>query len=148
MVLVGTKQAIARSDSARKGPNAMACNNCWVDTCRIDKSNSVELQEAINSMFRWYQNATKCYVYLSDVSTREREASYQFSEHTWESAFRSSRNLTRVLRLFRLSTKMPIPTLDSLLSLLSCFSVVAAHRNSRLPTTLQTLSCTLAIQNR
>src|ERR1051326_155563 len=25
----------------------------WIDTCCIDKTNSVELQEAINSMFRW-----------------------------------------------------------------------------------------------
>src|SRR5271154_1252607 len=40
----------------------------WVDTCCIDKSSSAELQEAINSMFRWYRNAAKCYVYLSDVS--------------------------------------------------------------------------------
>lgn len=40
----------------------------WMDTCCIDKSSSAELHEAINSMFRWYQNATKCYVYLSDVS--------------------------------------------------------------------------------
>jgi hypothetical protein len=32
----------------------------WVDTCCIDKSNAVELQEAITSMFRWYQNAVKC----------------------------------------------------------------------------------------
>ncbi|KAL5327862.1 hypothetical protein ACEPPN_005568 [Leptodophora sp. 'Broadleaf-Isolate-01'] len=39
----------------------------WVDTCCIDKSNAVELQEAINSMFRWYRDATKCYVYLPDV---------------------------------------------------------------------------------
>ncbi|KAF1930669.1 HET-domain-containing protein [Didymella exigua CBS 183.55] len=39
----------------------------WVDTCCIDKSNNTELSEAINSMFRWYQNAKKCYVYLSDV---------------------------------------------------------------------------------
>src|ERR1700712_4932561 len=31
----------------------------WVDTCCIDKSNSVELQEAINSMFLWYRNASK-----------------------------------------------------------------------------------------
>ena len=67
----------------------------WVDTCCIDKSNSVELQEAINSMFRWYQNAAKCYVYLSDVSTRKRKASDQFSEYTWESAFWSSRWFTR-----------------------------------------------------
>jgi hypothetical protein len=39
----------------------------WVDTCCIDKSNNNELSEAINSMFRWYRNAAKCYVYLSDV---------------------------------------------------------------------------------
>jgi hypothetical protein len=41
----------------------------WIDTCCIDKSSSAELSEAINSMFRWYQGATKCYVYLSDVSS-------------------------------------------------------------------------------
>ncbi len=40
----------------------------WVDTCCIDKKNAVELQEAINSMFRWYRNADRCYVYLDDVS--------------------------------------------------------------------------------
>ncbi|KAG9232955.1 hypothetical protein BJ875DRAFT_535639 [Amylocarpus encephaloides] len=39
----------------------------WVDTCCIDKSNAVELQEAINSMFRWYRDATKCYVHLPDL---------------------------------------------------------------------------------
>jgi hypothetical protein len=41
----------------------------WADTCCIDKTNSVELSEAINSMFRWYQDADACYVYLSDVDT-------------------------------------------------------------------------------
>jgi hypothetical protein len=40
----------------------------WIDTCCIDKSSSAELTYAINSMFRWYRDATKCYVYLSDVS--------------------------------------------------------------------------------
>ncbi|CAH0021814.1 unnamed protein product [Clonostachys rhizophaga] len=39
----------------------------WVDACCIDKSSSAELQESLNSMFRWYQNAAKCYVYLADV---------------------------------------------------------------------------------
>lgn len=39
----------------------------WVDTCSIDKSSSVELSEAINSMFRWYEDSAICYVYLSDV---------------------------------------------------------------------------------
>jgi len=39
----------------------------WVDTCCIDKTSSAELQEAINSMFRWYSEAKVCYVFLSDV---------------------------------------------------------------------------------
>jgi hypothetical protein len=39
----------------------------WIDTCCIDKTSSAELNEAINSMFRWYQNAEVCYAYLSDV---------------------------------------------------------------------------------
>jgi hypothetical protein len=46
----------------------------WVDTCCIDKSDQAELSLSIQSMFRWYQNATKCYVYLSDVSTKKRKA--------------------------------------------------------------------------
>lgn len=40
----------------------------WVDTCCIDKSSSAELSEAINSMFRWYCESAKRYVYLPDVS--------------------------------------------------------------------------------
>ncbi|TVY12498.1 Vegetative incompatibility protein HET-E-1, partial [Lachnellula arida] len=39
-----------------------------VDTCCIDKKNAVKLSAAINSIFRWYQNAARCYVYLIDVS--------------------------------------------------------------------------------
>ncbi|KAI6103976.1 heterokaryon incompatibility protein-domain-containing protein, partial [Pisolithus croceorrhizus] len=40
----------------------------WVDTCCIDKRSSSELSEAVNSMFRWYQNSKKCYVYLHDLT--------------------------------------------------------------------------------
>jgi len=60
----------------------------WVDTCCIDKWNPDELSNAINSMFRWYQNAAKCYVFLSDVpiSTVVNE---------WEVSFRKSRWFTR-----------------------------------------------------
>ena len=39
----------------------------WVDTCCIDKRNSAELSEAINSMCRWYENSRICYAYLHDV---------------------------------------------------------------------------------
>lgn len=42
---------------------------CWVDTCCIDKSSSAELSEAINSMFKWYQDAAICIVFLADVDT-------------------------------------------------------------------------------
>lgn len=39
----------------------------WIDTCCIDKRNSAELSEAINSMYQWYQNSQVCYAYLHDV---------------------------------------------------------------------------------
>ncbi|KAK3305100.1 uncharacterized protein B0T15DRAFT_554966, partial [Chaetomium strumarium] len=64
----------------------------WVDTCCIDKSNSTELQEAINSMFRWYHNAAKCYAYLADVSTLSLDVG---DESIWVPAFRASRWFTR-----------------------------------------------------
>lgn len=61
----------------------------WVDTCCINKSNQAELSEEINSMFCWYQNAARCYVYLADVSD------IQQSELAWESSFRKSKWFTR-----------------------------------------------------
>jgi hypothetical protein len=67
----------------------------WVDTCCIDKSKKGEEQKAINSMFRFYRNATRCYVYLSDVSATKRKASDRLAESTWELAFRASRWFTR-----------------------------------------------------
>jgi hypothetical protein len=63
----------------------------WIDTCCINKASYAELSEAINLMFRWYENAATCYVYLSDVSTTKRKASDWSSEFTWESAFQESR---------------------------------------------------------
>jgi hypothetical protein len=67
----------------------------WVDTCCIDKSNSTKLAEAINSMFRWYQNAAKCYVYLSDVSSPAFDTNDESSQLPCESALRESRWFTR-----------------------------------------------------
>jgi hypothetical protein len=67
----------------------------WVDTCCIDKSNNVELSEAINSMFRWYQNAAKCYVYMSDVSINDYSQSNKSFQGDLEQAFRKSRWFTR-----------------------------------------------------
>ncbi|KIM55502.1 hypothetical protein SCLCIDRAFT_296321 [Scleroderma citrinum Foug A] len=39
----------------------------WIDTCCIDKRSSAELSEAINSMYRWYENSRICYAYLHDL---------------------------------------------------------------------------------
>lgn len=39
----------------------------WIDTCCIDKSSSAELNEAINSMFRYYADAYACLAYIQDV---------------------------------------------------------------------------------
>jgi hypothetical protein len=67
----------------------------WVDTCCINKANNTELSEAINSMFRWYRNAAKCYVYLSDVSSPAFDINDKFSQLPCESTFRKSRWFTR-----------------------------------------------------
>ncbi|KAF2679408.1 hypothetical protein K458DRAFT_116012 [Lentithecium fluviatile CBS 122367] len=63
----------------------------WVDTCCIDKSNGIELQGAINSMFRYYQNAEKCYVYLLDVSATKGNVSRETSVSAWELDIRQSK---------------------------------------------------------
>lgn len=60
----------------------------WIDTCCIDKSKPAEVATAIKSMFRWYQKATRCYVYLSDVSFSSHEEDPQQSESVWGPAFR------------------------------------------------------------
>ena len=39
----------------------------WIDTCCIDKQSSADLAKCINSMFRYYSNATVCIVHLAEV---------------------------------------------------------------------------------
>jgi hypothetical protein len=51
----------------------------WVDTCCIDKTNNTELAEAINSMFRWYEEAEICFAYLEDVPSGEDATSTDLS---------------------------------------------------------------------
>lgn len=53
------------------GPICGSYTYVWVDTCCIDKFSNAELSEAINSMFKWYQAAKICYVYLEDVPLNE-----------------------------------------------------------------------------
>jgi ankyrin repeat protein len=67
----------------------------WVDSCCIDKSSSAELSESINSMYRWYRNATKCYVYLKDVSYDSASQADTTALPQWDLAFQRSRWFTR-----------------------------------------------------
>ncbi|KAH7403111.1 heterokaryon incompatibility protein-domain-containing protein [Cadophora sp. MPI-SDFR-AT-0126] len=60
----------------------------WIDSCCINKANHTELSEAINSMFRWYRDAKRCYVYLSDVPPPSENP-------LWQSAFDRSLWFTR-----------------------------------------------------
>lgn len=46
-------------------------NYAWIDTCCIDKSSSAELSEAIDSMYRWYEEAEIRFAYLDDVPWNE-----------------------------------------------------------------------------
>lgn len=50
----------------------------WCDTCCINKGNSSELAESINSMYMWYKMSTLCVVYLSDVPAVDLEDSEWF----------------------------------------------------------------------
>ncbi|KAL5374687.1 hypothetical protein DPSP01_011778 [Paraphaeosphaeria sporulosa] len=67
----------------------------WIDTCCINKTNKAELSQAIRSMFRWYQNATGCYVFLADVPRPLSNGNEKTNASPWEVDFRESRWFTR-----------------------------------------------------
>jgi hypothetical protein len=65
----------------------------WIDTCCIDRWDNNERSKAINSMFQWYRNASRCYVFLSDVSMSAVTETLPCSD--WEASFRASAWFTR-----------------------------------------------------
>ncbi|GAB7364952.1 hypothetical protein MBLNU230_g5737t1 [Neophaeotheca triangularis] len=83
------KAGYAKIDFCAERAKANDLKHFWIDSCCIDRSNSVQLSESINSMFRWYKAAAKCFVYLQDVSTLKRDSDGGSSG--WETAFRKSR---------------------------------------------------------
>ncbi|KAJ4258867.1 hypothetical protein NW762_007954 [Fusarium torreyae] len=66
----------------------------WMDTACIDKSNKVELDEAINSMMRWYRKAFICVAYLKDVSKHENEHNKACRQRPGEDAELNSKATT------------------------------------------------------
>lgn len=67
----------------------------WIDTCCIDKSSSAELQEAINSMFRWYQHSDLCIVHLEHCHDLERRSAAGLDIVYFLKALTGSRWITR-----------------------------------------------------
>jgi hypothetical protein len=65
----------------------------WIDTCCIDRWDNNERSKAINSMFQWYRDAARCYVFLSDVSLLAVTETVACSD--WEASFRKSAWFTR-----------------------------------------------------
>ena len=63
----------------------------WIDTCCINRWNNNERSRAINSMFEWYRNATRCYVFLSDVLV----STEPVQRGDWEASFYASAWFTR-----------------------------------------------------
>ncbi len=89
MELARKRPGTTRFASAPTKPHSQGLIYFWIDTCCIDKRNSAELSEAINSMFKWYRNAARCYVYMPDVPATS----------PWEPALRASRWFTVVWTL-------------------------------------------------
>ena len=55
----------------------------WSDTCCIDKESSAELQEAIGSMFSWYQQSALTMVHLTGVSETDTLSSSEWFKRGW-----------------------------------------------------------------
>lgn len=70
-------------------------NYFWIDTCCINKETKAELSHSINSMFRWYRDSTRCYVYLQDVPRPPINADEERSRALWLSDFCNSKWFTR-----------------------------------------------------
>ncbi|KAJ5033272.1 kinesin light chain [Bipolaris maydis] len=67
----------------------------WIDTCCIDRWNNSERSKAINSMFQWYKNAVRCYVFLSDVSASTSTSIGSVLCRDWNVSLRRSKWFTR-----------------------------------------------------
>jgi hypothetical protein len=78
----------------------------WIDTCCIDKSSSAELSEAINSMYRWYEESEVCYAYLEDVEEDYEDASENADKDTNNESIKSlNENVEKTIRKSRWFTR-------------------------------------------
>jgi hypothetical protein len=85
------KRGFRKIDLARQQALKDGLDYLWVDTNCINKESSVELSEAINSMFAWYRHSHVCYAYLEDVECGPEGPKHE----TFDQQFRRSRWFTR-----------------------------------------------------
>ncbi|KAI1388661.1 heterokaryon incompatibility protein-domain-containing protein [Hypoxylon trugodes] len=89
-------------------------NWAWVDTCCIDKTSSAELSEAINSMYKWYEDSAVCFAYLSDMPTHPDILSQQPDDlwQLWKTKLKACKWLTRGWTLQELIAPMYVEFYD------------------------------------
>ncbi|KAK6857250.1 hypothetical protein PG995_007437 [Apiospora arundinis] len=75
---VRSKRGYPKFAGACAVANALGYELIWIDTCCINKTDPVELSEAINSMCRWYAESDACIAFLEDVTSPE-----NFNESDW-----------------------------------------------------------------
>jgi hypothetical protein len=78
--------SIPKLQSFCKTARDMRYHWAWIDTCCIDQTNNVEVQQSVNSMFTWYRHSALTIIYLSDVppsSQRGALASSAWNTRGW-----------------------------------------------------------------
>lgn len=70
----------------------------WIDTCCINKENATEQEKDFASMYKYYEAASLCYVYLNDVSDMQEEYE-QSDDGEWIiGPFKNSKWFTRGIK--------------------------------------------------
>lgn len=87
----GTEKSMHKLELCRDWTKAANIDYFWIDTCCIDKRNDAELAFAIRSMWQWYRDASICFVYLSDLSSKKRKQ----PGTDWQDSLKDCRWFTR-----------------------------------------------------
>ncbi|CAK1364852.1 Vegetative incompatibility protein HET-E-1 [Cercospora beticola] len=91
------------------GPD-LRCDWLWIDTACIDKSNSQEVQRAINSMFKYYSEAVCCFAFLADLKALDHPS----GRHAVKESFYNSEWFTRGWTLQELLAPQTVVFLTSI----------------------------------
>jgi hypothetical protein len=86
----GTTKSLLKLELCREWTKAANLEYFWIDTCCIDKRNDAEIGYAIRSMWRWYHEASVCFVYLSDLSKKRKDL-----DTDWRDSLKDCRWFTR-----------------------------------------------------